>query len=153
MRSGDLNRRYANYRANRQQVTPIVMMIVIGFISKVFTVAILVTIVVGVVFILSIFISGIRNRESNNKTTEEAAHGSKGEKQIERRVNTMELKSTEAGYVNKNNQKNFGKTNKPGTDNNQWFYEMECLDCGHKYYANGSDIWLRKCPRCQGGRP
>lgn len=26
---------------------------------------------------------------------------------------------------------------------------MECLDCGYKYYANGSDIWLRKCPQCQ----
>lgn len=20
-----------------------------------------------------------------------------------------------------------------GTDNNQWFYSMECLKCGHKY--------------------
>ncbi len=26
---------------------------------------------------------------------------------------------------------------------------MECLNCGYKYYANGSDIWLRKCPQCQ----
>lgn len=63
----------------------------------------------------------------------------------------MELKSTEAGYVNKKNQKNLGKTSKPGTDNNQWFYQMGCLDCGHKYFANGSDIWQRKCPKCQGG--
>ncbi len=39
-----------------------------------------------------------------------------------------------------------------GTDNQQWFYEMECLGCGYKYYANGSDIWQRKCPKCQGGR-
>lgn len=62
----------------------------------------------------------------------------------------MELKSTEAGYVNKKNQKNLGKTSKPGTDNNQWFYQMECLECGHKYFANGSDIWQRKCPKCQG---
>jgi hypothetical protein len=23
--------------------------------------------------------------------------------------------------------------------------------CGHVYGANGSDIWLRKCPYCQGG--
>lgn len=30
---------------------------------------------------------------------------------------------------------------------------LECLKCGHKYYANGTDIWLRKCPKCQGGRP
>jgi len=26
---------------------------------------------------------------------------------------------------------------------------MECLDCGHKYLANGCDVWLRKCPICQ----
>lgn len=25
---------------------------------------------------------------------------------------------------------------------------MECLDCGHKYMANGCDVWLRKCPKC-----
>ena len=25
---------------------------------------------------------------------------------------------------------------------------MECLECGHKYLANGCDIWLRKCPAC-----
>lgn len=63
------------------------------------------------------------------------------------------MKSTEVGYVNKNNQKNNGRTNIPGTGNGQWFYDMECLNCGHKYYANGHDIWLRKCPKCQGGRP
>lgn len=60
---------------------------------------------------------------------------------------------TESGYVNANNQRNNGKTNKPGTDNNQLFYQMECLKCGHTYYANGSDIWQRKCPMCQGGKP
>lgn len=63
-----------------------------------------------------------------------------------------EAKSTEIGYVNKNNQRNNGITPHEGTDNNQYFYEMECLNCGHKYYANGSDIWQRKCPACQGGR-
>ncbi len=45
-----------------------------------------------------------------------------------------------------------GRTDISGTDNNQWFYEMECLDCGHRYLANGTDIWQRKCPSCQGGR-
>ena len=62
-------------------------------------------------------------------------------------------KYTEAGTINRNNQRNNGKTNMPGTDNEQWFHEMECLNCGHKYYANGSDIFQRKCPKCQGGRP
>ena len=42
---------------------------------------------------------------------------------------------TEIGYVNANNQRNNGKTNKLGTDNNQFFYKMECLNCGHTYYA------------------
>lgn len=26
---------------------------------------------------------------------------------------------------------------------------MECLNCGHNYRANGTDIWQRKCPKCQ----
>ncbi len=61
--------------------------------------------------------------------------------------------STKTGYINKNNQRNNGKTDEPGTGNLQWFYEMECLNCGYKYKANGHDIWLRKCPNCQGGKP
>lgn len=63
-----------------------------------------------------------------------------------------EVKTTEEGYINKNNQQNNGRTTMSGTDYNQYLYEMECLNCGHKYYANGSDIWLRKCPNCQGGK-
>ena len=62
-------------------------------------------------------------------------------------------KTTDVGYVNKNSQRNNGKTEHKGTDNNQWFYSMECLKCGHKYFANGSDIKIRKCPNCQGGKP
>jgi hypothetical protein len=65
---------------------------------------------------------------------------------------TSNMKSTENGFINKNNQRNNGRTDTPGTDNMQWFYDMECLDCGFKYRANGSDIWQRKCPKCQGGR-
>jgi hypothetical protein len=63
------------------------------------------------------------------------------------------VKSTDIGFINKNNQRNNGRTGQQGTDNNQFFYEMECLKCGHIYYANGTDIWQRKCPQCQGGRP
>lgn len=61
--------------------------------------------------------------------------------------------STILGYINRNNQRNNGKTSEPGTDHCQWFYEMECLYCHYKYHANGSDIFQRKCPRCRGGRP
>ena len=63
------------------------------------------------------------------------------------------MKSTVTGYVNKNNQKNNGCTYEAGTDNNQKFYAMECLNCGYHYKANGTDVWQRKCPKCQGGKP
>ena len=58
------------------------------------------------------------------------------------------MKTTDAGYINKNNQKNLGCRGVSGTHYNQKFFEMECLDCGHKYLANGCDVWLRKCPVC-----
>ena len=58
------------------------------------------------------------------------------------------MKTTDAGYINKNNQKNLGYRGISETHYNQKFFEMECLDCGHKYMANGCDVWLRKCPLC-----
>lgn len=58
------------------------------------------------------------------------------------------MKTTDAGYINKNNQKNLGYKGVSETHYNQRFFEMECLDCGHKYLANGCDVWLRKCPNC-----
>ena len=58
------------------------------------------------------------------------------------------MKTTDVGYINKNNQKNLGYKGVSQTHFNQKFFEMECLDCGHKYLANGCDIWLRKCPVC-----
>ena len=51
-------------------------------------------------------------------------------------------KTTETGYINKNNQRNAGKTDMQGTDHGQYLYAMECLNCGHKYFANGSDIYM-----------
>lgn len=59
------------------------------------------------------------------------------------------MKSLDIGYINKNNQKNLGYRGKSETHFNQSFFEMECLNCGHKYLANGCDVWLRKCPICQ----
>lgn len=58
------------------------------------------------------------------------------------------MKSTDVGYVNRNNQKNLGYRGVSETHISAKSYEMECLDCGHKYLANGCDIWLRKCPKC-----
>ena len=59
------------------------------------------------------------------------------------------MKTLDIGYINKNNQKNLGFRGKSETHYNQNFFEMECLDCGHKYMANGCDVWLRRCPECQ----
>jgi len=42
-------------------------------------------------------------------------------------------------------------TDLEGTDHNQYVYVLRCNRCGQEYGANGSDIWLRKCPYCQGG--
>lgn len=58
------------------------------------------------------------------------------------------MKTTDVGYINQNNQKNLGYRGISQTHYNQKFFEMECLDCGHKYMANGCDVWLRKCPVC-----
>ena len=58
------------------------------------------------------------------------------------------MKTTDVGYINKNNQKNLGYRGLSETHVSAKFYEMECLDCGHKYMDNGCDIWLRKCPMC-----
>lgn len=60
--------------------------------------------------------------------------------------------STVTGFINKHNQKNNGRSDEPGTDNLQWFYNIECLDCGYTYKANGSNIYEKKCPKCQGGK-
>lgn len=59
------------------------------------------------------------------------------------------MKTLEVGYINKNNQKNLGYRGVSETHYNQRFFELECLECGHKYMANGCDVWLRKCPVCQ----
>lgn len=59
------------------------------------------------------------------------------------------MKTTDIGYINKNNQKNNGRKGKSITHYNQWFYELECLNCGDRYVANGCDIWDKKCPVCQ----
>lgn len=58
------------------------------------------------------------------------------------------MKTTDVGYINRNNQKNLGYKGVSETHISAKSYEMECLDCGHKYLSNGCDIWLRKCPKC-----
>lgn len=59
--------------------------------------------------------------------------------------------STAVGYINRNNQINLGRTQERGTDHGQWLYRMRCEHCQTEYNANGSDIFQKKCPACQGG--
>ena len=65
----------------------------------------------------------------------------------------MSKGTTQIGYINRNRQKVVEKTDLDGTDNNQKIYELECLECGHRYGANGSDIFQRRCPVHDGGKP
>ena len=62
-------------------------------------------------------------------------------------------RTTQIGYVNRNNQKNLGTRGMAGTDHGQLVYKLKCQEanCGHIYGANGTDVFQRKCPRCQGG--
>ena len=61
--------------------------------------------------------------------------------------------TTQIGSINRNRQKNHGTRDLPGNDHCQYSYKLECLCCGHCYGANGTDIHIRKCPKCQGGAP
>ena len=57
------------------------------------------------------------------------------------------------GDVNRNDQLLLAQTDTPGTDHFRRVWNVRCQPCGHEYGLNGSDFHLRKCPRCQGGRP
>ncbi|WP_374576434.1 HNH endonuclease [Phenylobacterium sp.] len=61
--------------------------------------------------------------------------------------------STHIGFVNDNGQEVLGPTGLDGTDHGQKIYVLKCQHCTHEYGANGTDIALRRCPSCQGGRP
>lgn len=61
--------------------------------------------------------------------------------------------TTSPGYRNRNSQVVVRRTGLPGNDHNQRVYVLRCDRCMHRYGANGSDIWQRRCPRCDGGRP
>lgn len=62
------------------------------------------------------------------------------------RKQRMSRGTTQVGYVNQHQQEVVRSTGKPGTDHGQYVYVLRCRTCGHEYGANGSDIWLRRCP-------
>ncbi len=59
--------------------------------------------------------------------------------------------TTIPGYENANGQSVVRATGLPGTDHLQTIYVLRCNGCQNEYGANGSDIYQRKCPSCQGG--
>jgi hypothetical protein len=61
------------------------------------------------------------------------------------------LGTTAPGYVNRNNQLVLRDTGQPGNDHNQRIYVLKCQNCESEYGVNGSDIFQRRCPTCQGG--
>ena len=62
-------------------------------------------------------------------------------------------RTTVPGYENRNWQVVVRDTGLTGTDHGQYVYVLRCGDCTYEYGANGSDVFQRRCPRCQGGRP
>ena len=61
-------------------------------------------------------------------------------------------KTTQIGYENRNNQLVLGTNGVKGTDHCQLSYKLKCQLCNSEYGANGTDIFQRKCPNCQGGK-
>lgn len=116
----DSYERYREYQGNRceyemeQFTAPIVGILFTAIITKFWWV-----IIGGIVVLIMIrlwrkFFGGKAKKNVVNETI-------KNEKFKEESKN---MKSTEKGYINKWEQRNNGRTNKPGTDNGQWFYEM-----------------------------
>jgi len=80
---------------------------------------------------------------------EKQLHKERDSKKKQELTQQTSKSTTAVGYISKNNQENCGLTGKEGTHAGQKLYQMKCQKCGYVYEANGCDIWLRKCPRCQ----
>lgn len=73
----------------------------------------------------------------------------KREKAVEKGLGKRKSgKTLTQGYINRNNQENYGCLNKPGNHVNQMAYLLHCNECGFEYEANGCDVAIRKCPKC-----
>lgn len=59
--------------------------------------------------------------------------------------------TTTPGYRNRNGQVVIRATGALGTDHLQSVYVLRCDSCQSEYGANGSDIFQRRCPKCDGG--
>lgn len=70
----------------------------------------------------------------------------------------MPSSTRQIGDISANDQVLLLRSDKPGTDHNQYVWVLLCARrnsegtiCGHRYGANGLDFHHRRCPRCQGG--
>lgn len=105
---------YRKYRANRhgykvnQIAMPIAVIIIIALLTRFWWLLTLIA--------LSIVIIAIVNRiEKRKKSTEITKVSTKKEMENVR----LDMSSTDIGYINKNNQKNIGRTDNPGNDHQQ----------------------------------
>ena len=69
------------------------------------------------------------------------------------RTQAGNTETTTVGYKNRNAQVVVRATGLLGNDYEQYIYVLRCSKCGNEYGANGSDIFQRRCPNCQKGRP
>lgn len=63
--------------------------------------------------------------------------------------------TTRPGFTNPHGQTVVRATGLAGTDHRARVYVLRCANEheGREYGANGTDIWQRRCPICQGGAP
>ena len=63
-----------------------------------------------------------------------------------------EAATTRPGFRNSNGQVVVRDTGFPSeTFAGQRVYHLRCQGCAHEYGANGTDVFKRLCPGCQGG--
>ncbi len=99
------------------------------------------------------WILGVTGEHRDRPTTSPTPPPSIGTTQGTTAGRTSRGATTRPGYENSNGQIVVRATGLPGTDHGQYIYVLRCRRCGHEYGANGSDIFQRRCPACQGGAP
>jgi hypothetical protein len=70
-----------------------------------------------------------------------------------RMANHSSQGTTQPGFTNRNVQRVIRATGLAGADRLQTAYVLECGQCQHRYAAKESDIFERRCPKCQSGQP
>jgi len=54
-------------------------------------------------------------------------------------------------FINRNAQRVIRAIQLSETDHRDRVYVLRCSHCGNEYAANGTEVWERLCPFCQGG--